>query len=216
MLKKPLLIQFRGRGLRAFPKPKSKVNQALSIAKSNKKKLSSAIEFVQATAVTSTDAFNATPIVDLITGAGDGLKTMLKSAQVKGTVKRNASSALIDDWRIDLVLDREPNGTEITPLELYGTATPTIGAFKNIIFKRRFKILRTEMGHFDEGGTGNGGHEINWYIRLNLMAETKTTNSWSQANIQKNAIYLVYWTTASANQPIPALQSRLICQDSNA
>lgn len=193
---------------------KSKAEQALAKARKNERKLSTAVEVVQATAVTSTDAFNSTPRVDLITLSGDGLKTMIKSVQVKGTIKQDLASTAADDWRVDLVLDREPNGTEVTPLLFYGTATPTIGAFKNIIYKKRFKILRTESGIFNENTVV--GHIINWYVRLNLIAETKTVNSWTQSNMTKNALYLIYWTTAGANQPVPAFQSRAICQDSNA
>ncbi len=121
---------------------------------------------------------------------------------------------MIDDWRVDLVLDREPAGVAITPLLYLGSATPVIGAFKNHLFKKRYKILRSEFGHFDEGGTGVGGHEINWYVKLNLIAESKTASSFSNANIQKNALYLVYWTTASANHPIPVLRAKTNCMDS--
>ncbi len=206
-------IQFRGKGVRAFTKPRSKLDQAFSMAKRNKKLLASSVEVQAGTNVTSTDAFNATPIVDHIPATGSGLKTRMTSIQVKGTIKRNVSSALIDDWRVDLVLDRHPEGTEVTPLLVYGDATPVIGAFKNIIFKRRFKILRTMFGSFDEGGEGSGASIINWYVKLNLMAESSTANSFIQANIQKNAVYLIYWTTATANQPIPALFSRCICMD---
>lgn len=214
--KQPLLIKFRGAGVSAFRKPKSKVDQALSIAKSNKKKLSTVVEHSQAGTVTSTDVFNATPVVDLIPATGDGLKTRITSASVKGTIKRNVDSNLIDDWRVDLVLDRMPEGTEVTPLVLYGSATPPIGAFKNILYKERFKILRSEMGTFDESGNGKAGHIINWYVRLNLIAKSNTANSFTQAAIQNNAIYLIYWTTATANQPIPVFQSRLICADPHA
>ncbi len=203
-----------GQVIQLRKKPKSKLDQALSIAKSNKKRLRSAMEVATSASVTSTDAFSSTPVVDYIPASGEDLKTRMTSVMVKGTIKRNASSALIDDWRVDFVLDREPNGTEITPLLYLGTATPVIGELRNLTYKERFKILRSEFGSFDEGGNGVGSHAINWYVRLNLMAETKTVNSWTQTNIIKNAVYLVYWTTASANQPIPVLESRVICLDS--
>lgn len=197
-------------------KPKSKVDQALSLAKSNKKKLGSIATIVSDIPFVLVTAFNATPIVTLISAAGDGERTRITSAVVKGTIKRDVASLLIDDWRVDLVLDREPQGTALTPLLYLATATPGIGEIRNLIFKERFKILRTESGVFGESGNGVSGHVINWYVKLSLIARTKTANNWGQAEIQNNALYLVYWTTATANQPVPAFHRRLNCMDTDA
>ncbi len=197
-----------------YGKPKSKVDKALSIANRNKKRLSSVVETVSGGPDLESDAFNATPVVALLDLAGDGLKTRITSAQVRGTIKQNLTSVVTDDYRVDLVLDREPNGTIFSPLLCYGSATPPIGAYKALNYKKRYKILRSQFGSFNETGTTHA--DINWYVKLNLLAETKTVNSWTQANLIKNAIYLVYWTTASANQPIPALNVRAVCMDSNA
>ncbi len=194
-------------------KKQSKLDQAFNTSKANKKKLSVAIETQSSGIVTATDVFNATPIVDFIAPAGSGFKTKLSSVQVKGTIKRDVASALIDDWRVDLVLDREPKGIEVTPLLVYGTATPTIAEYKNFNLKQRFKLLRSVSGLFGEGGTGVSGMIINWYVNLNLIAETGTENSFAQNAMTKNAIYLIYWTSAAANQPIPALKVRIMSID---
>ncbi len=199
-----------GRVTRVLVEKKTSVGQqALNLAKRNKRKLAAAVEVVNGDNTTATDVFNATPIVDYI-GQLNGIadfKARIRSVRVKGTIKRDVASALIDDWRVDLVLDRLPDGAEVTPLELYGDATPAIGAFKNPNFKSRFRILRSEFGAFDESGNGNASHMIDWYVKLNIMSETIATGSWAIASVLKNAIFLVYWTTATANQPIPALET---------
>ncbi len=196
-----------------FPKKKSKVDQALSIAKSNKSKLASAIEVVLGKATTAGDVFNSTPIVDYLsplTGM-NGFKAKIRSVRVKGTIKQNLASALADDWRVDLVLDRRPDGAEVTPLELYGSATPSIGDFKNHNFKSRFRILRSAFGVFESQGPTSA--TIDWYVKLNIITETVATGSWAIASVLKNAIFLVYWTTAVANQPIPRLETAVYADD---
>ncbi len=195
-------------------KKKSKVDQALSIAKRNRAQIKLSSEVVLGKTVTHTDPFNATPIVDMLNdglSGGEDFKNKMRSLQLRGTIKRNVASTLIDDWRVDIVLDRNPQGIEVTPLLVYGTATPTIGEMKNHSLKKRFKLLRTLSGVFGEGGNGVGGVVINVYLKLNLVCVAKTTTTWTQAGLLTNAIYLIYWTSASANQPIPALKSRIMC-----
>ncbi len=201
------------KGTRGFRlKPKSKVDQALSIAKSNKKKLSTVAEMQLTVTENAETAFNATPIVKYLLPAGSDLKTMMTSVQLRGIIKRNVASDAIDDYRFDLVLDREPAGTAVTPLLVYGSASPELGDFKNINLLRRFKILRTMIGAFGESGNGVSHKVIEWFVKLNLIAECKSAG-FSQANITKNALYLIYWTTSGANQPTIKCQTRIHCRD---
>ncbi len=182
--------------------------EALNMAKRNKRNIKEISEVVLGIAVSKVGAFNATPNVTYVSDVpGNGTSCKLRSIRVKGTIKRDVASLLIDDWRVDLVLDRLPGGSALTPLLYLGSATPTMGAFKNILMKKRYRILRTEFGHFDEGGNGKSAHEIDWYVKLNLIAKSKAIDDFTQGNIIANAIYLVYWTTAVANQPISALQT---------
>lgn len=199
-------------------KPQRKVttaSKALSLATKLKTQMKTVGEQVRGTVKTSTDPFNSTPVVDLIEATGDGLRTRITSVQVQGTIKSNLTSALSDDYRIDLVLDRQPKGVKVTPLEVYGNATPAIGALKNLTYKERFKILKSKTGVFNKACM-TVGIPLNWYVKTNLISESATANSFTQANVQTNAIYLIYWTTAAANQPIPNLTSVLNCYDSNA
>ncbi len=175
--------------------------------------MTAVVEAETSTPVIVTTVLDPTPIVTYFIPRGTGTRTRITSVQVKGLIKRNVASALIDDWRVDLVLDREPAKTILSPLLCYTDATPSIGAFKNFLYKDRFKILRTQSGMFGEGGTGVSGVMINWYVKLNLICSTEVPDNYQQGAVLKNAIYLVYWTTSVANHPIPSLDYRIITSD---
>lgn len=199
-----------------YRKKMSYAKKALNMAKANKKMLSVGAEVTSNGSVHSTTAFNATPIVTLIQGEGNGTRTKLTSVQLKGTVKQDVSTTGdIQDYRVDLVLDRMPiSGENATPAMIYGSATPQIGELKNLLYKKRFKLLRTHIGVFPEGTAGNAtGHVLDWYVKLNLVQNTSAVGNWTNSDIQNNAILLVYWTTSTSNQPIPSLKTRLNCRD---
>lgn len=187
----------------------AKVDQALRIAKSNKKKINDTGIIKQGTITLSGSLCNATPVIEFIPAAGSGYKTALKSVAVKGTITGTHGN----NYRVDLVLDRDPQGVEVTPLLVYGSATPNIYVYKNVLYKSRFKILRSKFGVHD---TGRGLSEVvDWYVKLNLTCETTTIDSWTNAHIKKNALYLIYWTTATSNQTSPSLACRSICLDTD-
>ncbi len=187
--------------------------QALKLAKKVDKKQKRSLEYILGKTTTSTDPFNVTPVDDHLTEgiAGQGMKTRITSVIIKGTIKRNVTSTIVDDYRIDLVLDRYPTGAKATPALVYGSATPVLGAHKNMNLKTRFKILRSRAGVLDDAGPS--GIYINWYVKLNLLCETKVVGNYAIANLVKNSIMLFYWTTAANNQPIPALVSQVIIED---
>ncbi len=193
---------------RRKPKKGSEGKQALAMAKSNKKKLAYSVEAVS-TDTEVTTISNATPVVMYFTPSGEGYKCKLTSCRLKGIIP-HATTGI--DWRVDVVLDRDPDGAAITPLLLYGDATPVITTFKNSNLKSRFKILRTEFGESAIGAV-QPATVFDWYIPLGLIAETKVVNNFQQANIQKNAVYLVYWTTAGADQWTPSMTFRITAMD---
>lgn len=199
-------------GKRFFKRGRNK-NQgakALALAKANKKKLGSAMELQTSGVDTINTVSSTTPVVTLLTAEGIGNKTMLSSVQVKGYVREGAGPRT---FRVDLVLDRTPAGVAVTPLDLYGSATPVIGAYKNLQQRSRYKILRTQMMNLYNVTSGAEQYIIDWYVKLNLIAETKTNSTWTQANIQKNALYLVYWVDEATNAPTPYFNTRVVCRD---
>ncbi len=217
-MSQPLLIGYRGnapRRRRRSKKPKSSAAQALALAKRNQRKIGSVIEMVE-NEDTYVAVMDPAPVIHFLNLAGDGRRTRITSVAVKGLIRRNLASALVDDWRVDLVLDRTPigDGTLMTAQDLYGDALPEIGEFKSLANKERFKILRSAFGAFSDVSVEH--QVINWYVKLNLIALSDTDNSWTENGVIKNALYLVYYTTAVANHPIPALTTRVLCMDGNA
>ena len=84
-----------------------------------------------------------------------GQDVKVKSVHIRGVVKQNLASALIDDYRIDIVLDRFPGLAANTPLLVYGDATPANFALKNFQNRKRFKILRSIRGHLSSNEGSN-------------------------------------------------------------
>ncbi len=197
-------------------KPLSKVDQALRLAKSNKKKIGETIEFKSSTSTISSAALNATPTVLYLGAIGvAGFRATLKSFRIRGVFKQNLTSAIIDDYRMDLVLDRTPAKVIITPTLYLGAAAPILEEFKLFSVKGRYKILRTWKGYLNGDVGGKSFDMIDDYVRLNLVTETDTVNSLNQDEVIKNALYLVRWTTATANQPLFQGRFRLVFSDSN-
>ncbi len=116
----------------------AKVDEALYLAKKNKRTLSRVAEMDGAFQSVASIAMNATPVVKNIAhsfATTMGNKWKLFSLRVTGTIKQNLASALIDDYRFDVVLDRMPAGVAITPLLVYGAATPKWEAYKDLEVK---------------------------------------------------------------------------------
>ncbi len=201
-------------GARSKPQG-SKAEQALRLAKRNKRKIGQTHEVVALNTAITSAALNATPTVLFLplspSGVGNSLKVY--SVQVKGVFKINLASALIDDYRMDLVLDRMPDKAVVTTLLYLGTATPTNFEYKNFQEKGRFKILKTWRGHLlnDVGGVNHA--EVNYYRRLNYMAVSASANTFGSAQLIKNSLFLVRWTTATANQPTFQGNVRMITED---
>lgn len=178
----------------------SKVDQALRLAKANRKAIKSDLEYVETDLLVASAAMNATPVVSHIAiSATGGNKIMMKSLQLQGLVLQNLASALNDEWRVDLVLDRNPQGALPTVVEMYDLATPQIYAYRSFENRRRFKVLRSWRGVFE--GSTKTSEVLDAYIKLNLIAEADDGAFTTIAPIFKNALVLVRWTTATANQP---------------
>jgi len=168
--------------------------QALRIAKGNRtyevKKFFNQIEMT----------VDADPtIVYLEPSVTSGEKQTIQYIEGRIYVKQNLTSALIDDYRIDVVLDRFPSGVVIDPLSLYESATPRITALLSYDMRDRYKIVKSYSGAFEEQTSTARYHRFKVRSGLICEADGSTPN---QASVMKNAYYLIFWTTASANTPI--------------
>ncbi len=192
----------------------TKAEQALRIAKSNQKSIRRDVEYLSTDATFASAALAATPTVThLPLGSIAGPKGIMKSIQLRGKVLQNLASALNDDWRVDLVLDRLPNNALPTAAEIYTSATPEIYAYKSIAERSRFKILRSWKGILNE--SNKTFEMLEFYGKLNLIALVEGSSFSSIASYLKNSIVLVKWTTATANQPTFEAFTRITCIDEN-
>ncbi len=188
----------------------SVAKQALNLAKSNKRKIGETADVTQTAFVRAHgSAMNATPVVVFLypTG-GEGYSIKLKNYYIDFMIRDNVTSVLMDDWRVDIVLDMLPDGSNLTPLKYLGHATPTITHRKIIGGQSRFKILRSFAGCVNKT-SGNGFFHFNGKVPVNRMMVSNTGGDFAIAKITKNALFLVYWTTASANQPTIGYHSYL-------
>ncbi len=187
-----------------FPRQKwrkiSKVDQALRIARSNKRKIKEVQDVYINDDIRSSIAMNATPVVTEITPAGlTGYKGTMKNIYIKGIISHVDASVLQDAFRVVLIKDTKPQGAVPTPLEVFNSNTPRCGAQKKVGAQTRFKILRSWFGTVNK--YSNGSFIIDDKVPLNFVVETKTAGNFAIANMVKNALSIMYWTTASANQP---------------
>ncbi len=186
---------------------------ALAIAKSNRRKIKNLTEVHQGITSNMETAFNATPIVTFLIPVGEGEKTQMTHVTLKGIIKRNVASDAIDDYRLDVVLDKAPAGVKATSALVYGSATPELGDPHNNLTRGRFKILRSMIGAFGESGNGIAHRVVNWRIPIKRIVVSKTANSFVQDAIMTNAVYVFYWTTSANNQPTIKCQGQVYSLD---
>lgn len=162
---------------------------------------------------------NATPVVshlDPKAGTSNGVptegnKARLRAVRVRAWVK--AASAVPETARIDIVLDRRPvAGTIATFNEIY-LPVNTHNSMIHPLGFGRFKILSSFEGMVST--STNAGMLFDRHIKLNLVLDTTTADSYTQATQNKNAILVVRWTTASASQPTYTIATKTMLIDDN-
>ncbi len=190
--------------------------KALKIAKKVDKKQKQASEYSISTSVSTTGTFNATPTVVHVdvglneTSTLQGIEAFLKSFRFKGYVK--AGSAVPENYRIDIILDRLPTpGTLATTNLIYDGAVPPINAMVVMTQLARFKLLRSLKGWVNTAD--NGGVFLDAYIKLNLKLKTKTASTYTNATQLTNALLIVMWTDAAASQPTFEYYTRSVVLD---
>ncbi len=175
---------------------KSIAKKALKLAKSN-----STIEFLSYNAIAQTMTGTFSPDVVYMqpptTDSSPGKQTLLR---LRGNIliEQNLTSAANDQWRFDIILDRAPAGAVLNITQAYGTANPRLTRPLNYDQIKRYKLLYSRKGMFNEFVKTSAVMNIN--VKLGLVAEANN-NTPSQANIMKNAIYIVFWTNATTNKP---------------
>lgn len=107
-------------------------------------------------------------------------------------------SEINDLWRVDVILDRTPSGVTLNLLKCYGDTTPQITRPLNYAQSKRYKLLQSRRGVMAPNIKSHTIVPLN--VRINLIAEADAKDP-TQASIMKNAVYLVFWTSAQINKP---------------
>ncbi len=157
-------------------------------------------------------ALNATPTVTHINMASkpEGRKAKMLFYEIKGVFKQNLASAVIDNYRLDLVLDKNPNKLAQTPLNNYGSATPTVEVLRNILnSEQRVRIIRSISGSLSSSEGSASFRHFHWRVKLGMVSVSSVDGNFTATNLLKNNISLIFWTTATANQPTIQFESIL-------
>lgn len=112
-----------------------------------------------------------------------------------------------DQWRFEIVVDRRPGGVTLDVARAYDVSTALeIATYANIDFsnRRRYKQLYTRGGIFDDDTNTSRMFHLN--VRVGLVSQSNGVQ-FDIARMNKNALYLIYWTDATTN--LPKIQYRL-------
>lgn len=144
----------------------------------------------------------------------EGVQARMTSLYIKGWMK--SAGATTVPARIDVVLDREPTpGTIATYDGIYYPliANVTVNAMVHPLHRHRFKILAS----FRASPVTNDEQCFLFerMIKLNHKITTNTANSFDIDNLDRNAILIVRWCDAAANQPTYSMNYQLVCVDDN-
>lgn len=169
--------------------------QALRMAKSNRS--------YSSIAYTLLDTMTGSKIPEITyiqppDNAGGGEKQTIQDLEFNLIVKIGAGN-VDSNWRVDLVLDRMPTKAVLNLSDVYDDNTPECTALMSFDNRERYKICKSYQGFLSVAE--NNIHQIlKFTVTSGLVAEADGT-VFSQANILKNAYYLVYWADAITGFP---------------
>lgn len=147
--------------------------------------------------LTSMTGGSSPDILYLEPPTSEGQTQTIQNITAKIYIEKDILSTGVNRWRVDLVLDRQPNGVIFSPLLCYEDGTPTITTLTDYDNKNRFKIVKSYAG-------GLGPDYIPKFININYksgLVVDASAQPPNQANVTKNAYYLVYWTPSGTNTP---------------
>ena len=155
-------------------------------------------------------ASNAPALLYIQPPTTEGSKQTISYIEGRIFVRRNLTSAVIDTWRVDLVLDRQPAGVVLNYADLYNSdATPRPTALMDYDAQSRYKFVKSWSGAF--GPQDNQFKMINFKVRSGLKVEADSRIPY-QDSVNKNAYYLVWFTNAATNMPLITYDIQIVSQ----
>jgi len=108
-------------------------------------------------------------------------------------------------FRIDLVLDKMPNGAQPDIDEVYYSLTPNPWALRNWDYKERFKILRSFQPSRKDLFTGEAdqaSYSISFDIPMKMVFETSDkVDPLTVAVMTKNLVSVILWQAGNPTTP---------------
>ncbi len=184
--------------------------QALALAKKNRREIKrdNEIQYTQIDSGASGVALTTAPAIELLNRTSWTVTSntcMFKGIEILGTIQPTPASTGQDRWRIDIVLDKRPDGVILDLADIYGSTTPKINVLVNTEERGRYRVIKTWRGTFNviTDKAVSGARNITLFKRFNMKIIIDVADSAvAQGSIQTNAVYLVAWTEATANQPV--------------
>ncbi len=192
---------------RTNKKRKSVAQQALALARKNKKDLarSNELQYSVLTGMAGI-ALSVTPLIILLNKTDwvvEGNLCMFRGLEILGEITPNNSSVLQDKWRVDIIMDKRPDGTIFNPEHAYGFDAPFTNSHIDNDFKDRYRILKSWRGTFNVPKNSAVPRNLSYNRRFKTKVVSSNDDAViSQASIETNAVYLVAWTEATANTPV--------------
>lgn len=187
----------------------STAQKALTIALGVKKLLNVELKHIDiaTTEITPSDSGGVHSLVNCAEGVTsstrNGLSIRAKSLNMHFAYVQNASASetII---KIYIVLDKSPNGTKASYLDIMEEAT--IVSQTNNVGWSRFTILATKTVKMSVDGGSNGYFSI--YKKLNLPVKYETSNG-GDDDVQSNQILMLAVSDQTTNTPTLGFTSRV-------
>ncbi len=192
--------------------------KAFRLAKKNQRTINQVVDRITVKQAEVSVSLAATPSVVALSiqdNKGNGRKAKILMLKLNIEVRQNLTSAIADNYRIDLVIDKRPTTSIATSTLIYGAASPTIGEFIEDDETNRFRLVKSWRGLLEP--ENNIGREIMWQKRINLIQEVDVDGQFgTQSSIIKNQLLLIQWTTATANVPTTARNMLMLIEETPA
>lgn len=157
----------------------------------------------------NTQLLNVAPTITqlLITGDPNTQDLDYTFLKLDMEVRQDLASAVIDSYRIMVILDKNPNNALLTAIDVFEDVTPGITHYPDLKNKKRFTYLYDVRGSFEENN--NVSKQIRIRRKLRFTSRGSSRSSQVATSLVSNALYLFVYTTSTANQPTIIFSSEI-------
>jgi len=159
----------------------------------------------------------------------DGKQISCKYIDIKGLISRNAIEAATAPSEgcmayVALVLDTQTNAAQMNSEDCFknlsGSAALAATPLRNLLFGKRFKILKSDVFDLNYSGTATSAlndfsqpgvfRTFDWYVPLDGMRiNFKDGTTASVANVVDNSVHVIAYATSTNGAPGIAYNARL-------